>query len=111
MVISDGDIGDQATSVQVLQQLLRHSTETTVDFAVIKGNNAVSQLERTAHDIETIRPVQKPTVAKNTNFEQMPLAMVKLLFKKVRQSGSFVAKPTNKKKSAMRRAYNRMRPE
>lgn len=111
LVISDGDIGDAPDTQRMLEKLLKHSTETTVDFAILKQNGAGSSMEDVAKAIDTIRPVQKPTVAKKNNFEEMPLAIVKLLFKKVRQSGSFVAKPTNKKKSAMRRAYNRMRPK
>lgn len=111
LVISDGDIGDKDKSITTINTLLKNSPSTTVDFAVISDKDNKTDLEKTADGVKSSRPIQSVSVVKEKDFEQMPLAMVKLLFKKVRQSGGIIAQATKNKKSAMKRAYNRMRQQ
>lgn len=110
VVLSDGDISDSFKTKQAIETFLEQSREVTIDFSIIKTNAQDTAMYKMAQSIETKRPIQKIDITHSNNYQEIPLAIVKLLFKKIRQSGSFVAKSAKNKKSAARRAYNRMRP-
>lgn len=113
IVVSDGDITytDKDPAVNSLTTLLSESPETTVDFMIVKPTTQTSetQMEKAAKEIVFKRKTQEVTITKGTDYKRFPLEIVKLLFKKIDKTKSFLAISNNKKRNRYRLAYNRMR--
>lgn len=109
LIISDGDVNRSDHPAEHIEQLMKNVPEVTVDVAIIDRTLNEKAIEQELSKVKTIKKYQEITVAKKEDFREMPLAITDLLCKKIIRSKSFVAVPTKRKRSAMRRAHNRMR--
>ncbi len=109
LIISDGDVNRNDQPAKHIEHLMKNVKEVTIDAAIITPRDSDKAMEQELEKVKTTKRHQEITIAKKADFREMPLAITDLLCKKIVRSKSFVAVPTKRKRSAMRRAHNRMR--
>lgn len=109
LILSDGDIFDQAKSTEMMNTMFTHSDKVTFDVAVMGRTD--SNMEKMARTVKGHKPFQQVGVALGSDPNTIPLNIVGLLLEKVRKCGSFTAVPTSQKRRAMQRAHNKMDPK
>lgn len=112
LILSDGDIFDEAPSVERIKTLFTYSDKVTFDTAIIgKQPGSNTRMEKMARSIKGHKPFQQVGVTLGSDPNQIPMEIVGLLLEKVRKCGSFTAVPTSQKRRAMQKAHNKMDPK
>lgn len=107
LVISDGDMFDEAPSKEKIATMFEHSDRITFDAAIIT-NSKGTRMQKMAESIKGRKNYQDMGIVLGDNPEEVPMAIVGLLLDKVRKTGSFTAVPNSQKRRAMKKAHNKM---
>jgi hypothetical protein len=107
LILSDGDIFDDAASREKMKTMFEYSDKVTFDVAIITAKKG-TEMEKMANSMKARKPFQEVGVVLGSNPNEVPMAIVGLLLDKVRKCGSFTAVPNSQKRRAMKKAHNKM---
>jgi hypothetical protein len=108
MVVSDGDIFDEADTAKKIKEFYKHNDMVTIDVAVLKGKRG-SAMEKMADSVKGKKPYQDVTVTHETDANKIPYAMAGALYAKIKKCRSFTAVPTASKKAKMKRSAKKLK--
>ncbi len=108
MIITDGDIFDEAESRQKLETLYDHTDKITVDVAIIDPRTNTG-MDNLANNTKANRKAQKVGLVHEIDEKKVADSIIGVLFHKMRIAGSFVAQPKGRKRQEFKRAVGAMK--